>query len=367
MPAITIVLGAGFSQALGIPGTQEITDRVDSSLDGHFGGQYRQLRDRLAAKFGARYNFEVLAAALEACEPFGKPHAWAQPYASALPEVAVLREDVSVEFSRALYESLMGEIVSAVSMDWKASLEGTKAERIRAFFDALSRQYDRLEIATLNYDLGAESFQHDFTDGFVGDGERQYFESSAFMNPKSGTRIGHIHGSIAYGFEEAPRRFVKVSGVLEPRRVMLWTPTTEGHLYSGMITGSDKPAKLVLPPYSVYYAWLADQMLRTDRLIIIGYGMADPHVSAWLATALQHNPDLRCVIIDMIGEQITEPPMSFALYRYAVGEPGMPSTEQWKSETFADGIARNERAMLVRTGFPLCDTQLAQMIDFLKT
>lgn len=84
MSSITLVLGAGFSQALGIPGTLEITDRIDLLLDQHFVVQYRQLRDRLVGKFGARYNFEVLAAALEACEAFGKPNMFAEPYASVM-------------------------------------------------------------------------------------------------------------------------------------------------------------------------------------------------------------------------------------------------------------------------------------------
>jgi hypothetical protein len=364
--SITLVLGAGFSQALGIPGTREITDRVDTRLEAIFTGRFQPLRDRLRAKFHDSYNFEVLAAALEACEPFGAPHVLAPPYPSVLPEIATLQRDLNVDLARALYETLMGEMVQAVSDDWRGSLDGVRRKQIHLFFESIRGQHDRVEIATLNYDLGAEDFQTDYTDGFVGDGEHQYFESSAFMNPQSRVRIGHLHGCIAYGFEEAPRRFVKIAGKLEPRRVMLWTPRTDGSLYTGMITGSDKPNKLVLPPYSVYYAWLADQLLRTDRLVVIGYGVADVHVNAWLTTALQHNPGLRCVIVDYIAEGITIPQMPYGLYAYASGAVGMPSAEEWKALQFDDGIARDDRAMLVRTGFPLSDSQLAAVLAFLK-
>lgn len=368
MSSLTVVLGAGFSQSLGIPGTRRITQIIDEKLAHRHGERYSALRDRLMDRFQNKYNFEVLAAALEACEPFGKPSILAEPYASVLPHVAVLRDDLNVEIARDMYEVVMGEIVSAVSVDWARTIASDRRVQIQKCFDCIEKPHEAVEIATLDYDLGAETFHEGYVDGFVGKGDRQYFDVATFLSKEVRTRIGHVHGCIAYGIEEAPKKFVKVTGPLEPRRVQLWTPRNDGSFWSGLITGSDKPGKLAMPPYSVYFAWLGDQLLKSNRLLIIGYGIGDYHLNVWLTTALRFHArrDIRCVIVDHFNPTSGEFPDSVGLYAYANGKESILTPEEKTAIEFKDGMARSAGAMLVHTGFPLTDGQLEEVARFLE-
>lgn len=49
-PGLTMILGAGVSQALAVPGTAKITKAVDAAL-ARYGAPYPELRDRLIARF----------------------------------------------------------------------------------------------------------------------------------------------------------------------------------------------------------------------------------------------------------------------------------------------------------------------------
>lgn len=58
--------------------------------------RWRSVRDERNAFWHPDHNFEVLVAALEACEPFGAPHLLAPPYPRVLPETATLRGYLNV-------------------------------------------------------------------------------------------------------------------------------------------------------------------------------------------------------------------------------------------------------------------------------
>ena len=232
----------------------------------------------------------------------------------------------------------------AASIDWRSALPDPERQRIQLVFDRRARQYDKVGIATLNYDLGAEAFQSHYTDGFSGDGAYQYFSPAKFLKHDTGVRIGHLRGSIAYGILEAPPTLVKINGLLDPRRVPLWMPLKDGSLYAGVITGHDKPNKLLMQPYSVYFAWFAEQLLHSNRLLVIGYGVGDVHLNVWLMTAVRHHAmeDLRCVIVDHFDPLSDETPRIMYLYAYATGRETPLTAEQRRAMAFDRGIARRE-------------------------
>ena len=160
-----------------------------------------------------------------------------------------------------------------------------------------------------------------------------------------------------------------MTGSLQPRRVALWVQRTDGTFWSGVITGNDKPGKLAMPPYSVYFPWLADKLLRSTRLLIIGYGIGDYHLNVSLLTALRFHAkrDIRCVIVDCFDPDSGNLPDSLGLYAYATGKDSALTPEEQKAIQFKDGTARSEGAMLVHTGFPLTDTQLDEVGGFLSS
>ena len=203
-------------------------------------------------------------------------------------------------------------------------------------------------------------------DGFEGTEQYQQFNSAVFLRNDDAPRIAHVHGAITYGITEGPKTFVKNIGELKPRRVPLWTPRLDGSLWTAIVTGADKPNKLVLPPYAFYYAWLANALLDSPKIMVIGYGVGDVHIKAWLAYAAAHHrgSDFRMVIVSKFT---TMPPRNvFEIFAFAAGFEGDPYDEPaLQGLNFADGITTFGGAMLVNTGMPLAAPQLAKVLAFL--
>jgi len=361
-----MILGAGVSQALAVPGTATITAAVDAALV-RYGPPYTNLRNRLHGRFKAHYSFETLAAALEACEPFGQPgFIPGAVYEAVGPEIAALRPGLTVDLARSMYEKLISVLTQQVSTDQTSPAGKPTRDALKRTFDELARQH-RLEIVTLNYDLTDEQFIPEALDGFVGDGEYQTFDSRAFLLDDGRPRIAHLHGSLRFGTTETGSNFVKNTGTLTPRRVPLWRYRADGSFYTGLITGEDKAGKLVLPPYSIYYAWLAARLFASPRIVVAGYGIGDVHLNVWLANAARHHTgaDFRIVIVDLFDEG-KAPDGTMQMFAFGAGfENGVNAEPALQNLKFEDGIAEHAGAMLVRTGMPLTTSQLARVTAFL--
>lgn len=366
---VMVLLGAGFSQTLGIACTAKIGHEIDDALArGRCAAVYIPLRDRLIARFQTAYNFEVLMAALEACIVYGRPGflPGSPEYRSVIPEIATMRPDITAHAAAQMYEIAMEIIAREVGMDWRSTATSKDRYRLRTFFDALRSRW-RLSVATLNYDDGAEEFIPDAVDGFVGKGDLQAFDSRAFLADDSRPRIAHVHGSLAFGITELSKQFVKNVGPPRTRREMMWTERLDGIIWSAVVTGAEKPNKLVLQPYSIYYAWLTNEMLRTPRTVIVGYGMGDLHINAWLVNvALHHDgPDYRLVIIDKFTRD-TLPEHLTDIFAMAAGYANrVDAGSALSALRFEDDVATHGSAMIIRSGLPLTDRQLNRMLLFL--
>jgi hypothetical protein len=363
---VTLLLGAGFSQALGLPGTGRITQLIDDALQtGPNRATYVALRDRLRARFATDYNFETLMAALEECMTFRQAGMFGigGPYKTVVPDIATLHPGLTPDLATAMYEIAMNILVTEVSADWLSGLPKVTEQALQSFFDGL--QVDGpLSVATLNYDLGAEHFITAGIDGFAGTGSPQSFDSIVFFSDDTRARIAHVHGSIQYGIPEVTKAFVKTPG---PRaHLARWTELEDGTLYTAMITGTHKEHKIALLPYAAYYSWLAQAVLRSSRLVVVGYGVGDLHITSWLTTAARHHvgPDFRMVIIDRFSGQ--PPDRILELFAYAAGfEDGIELEPALNPLPFHDDVAQFGAALLIRSGLPLTRQQQDCVAAFL--
>ena len=120
-----------------------IGTKIDNVLStGPYASAYVLLRDRLIARFGSLYNFEILMAALETCAVYGAPTLipGTEPYRSVLPEIATLRADLSSTVAKELYEAAMVAIINEVSVDWPSSVADPIRNATRTMFDQLSSE-----------------------------------------------------------------------------------------------------------------------------------------------------------------------------------------------------------------------------------
>ncbi len=208
MESVTVLLGAGFSQALAILGTAAISEIVDDELK-PFGRPFIALKQRLATRFGQKYNFEVLAAALEVCGAYEPPSFMpTPPYHSVIPDVAALRNGLDSKITSIMYEHLMQLVMKAVTVDWRASIDNEVVTRVEDTVDRLRSTFV-LDIATLNYDQGAEHFVPDAIDGFSGSDGPLEFDPRIFLH-EGASKIAHLHGSSLFAFPETRNIIMKM-------------------------------------------------------------------------------------------------------------------------------------------------------------
>jgi hypothetical protein len=368
-PGVTLLLGAGFSQGLGIAGTAALSSCIDAVLlAGAHASAYEALKARLETRFGTRYNFEILVAALESCRVFGRPSPLpgAPDYASVIPEIADLRNDLSVDAADAMFQVAMGIIDAEIGKNFTSRLSAAQCTQMIAFFNALRGKW-QLNVGTLNYDHGVEMFVPDIFDGFVGSGNPQQFDSTQFMLPDGRPRIAHIHGDLQFGITQGEKRFVKYSaGRSGPRQDLMWTSRLDGIVWSGFIAGGDKADKIVLQPYSIYYAWLARVLLDSPRMVVVGYGVGDLHINAWLANAALHHQrsEYRAVFIDRFaGGSLPQHLLQMAAIAAGIGNRG--SAPEFDGLSWTDDIAVYGPVMIIRSGIPLNDSQRKRMMEHL--
>jgi hypothetical protein len=370
-PGITLLLGAGFSQGLGITGTAALGTRIDGELSaGPHAVKYLALKARLQARFGAKYNFEVLVAALESCRVFGPISLLpgAPPYASVIPEIAELRSDLPVDAADRMFETSMSIINDEIGMDFVSALTPEAKEAMDAFFRGLYEKW-QLNVATLNYDHAVETFVPDIFDGFVGDGDVQQFESWQFMRRDGRPRIAHIHGDLQFGITQGEKHFIKHAAPRTGMRWdMMWAPRLDGVIWTTLIAGGDKADKIVLQPYSVYYAWLGHVLLDSPRIVVIGYGVGDLHINAWLTNAALHHqgPEFKAVFIDRFdGDNLPKHLLGVAAIAAGIGESVDGAAKELGSLDWHDDIAVHGPMMVIRSGIPLSEHQRTSIMKHL--
>jgi hypothetical protein len=173
------------------------------------------------------------------------------------------------------------------------------------------------DIATLNYDDCVERSVVEFEpeDGFEDVGQPfKRFKPKKLLG-KARARILHLHGHFKYGyprwpnpnahlFEDFHEDLYKYQDYASAKGT--WTGRSTNQAQAGeeaiagpLVTGLRKTDKLLCYPYSSYYSVLNHALIRSPRLLIIGYSWGDYHFNRMLQrmTGL-HDKDRRVVIID---------------------------------------------------------------------
>lgn len=327
MDSVTVIVGAGASIPLGVPGTVEATDRVlaldddPDLLDLHRRGQYeppfRRLRSLLSSVYESP-NFEHLLHALETVDGLQNGR-----FVIERCITAGLTNDLKTLFGERHSASLataflIDELHKAFA---DASDQARRHNRWPLFCDfwhLLSAPY-RLDVVTFNYDTCLDSALPGVEQGFrpVQGESTHRFDPSAFATD-SVPRLMHLHGCVRFGrrglqvdvnrfaFEDSwhdmylyatPEEAWQANrGSSTDRESQAGRTTIVGHL----ITGLQKTDKLIAAqPYLSYYQAATRALCSSPRVLIIGYGFSDLHINAWLQRLGRlHGDRLRLCILD---------------------------------------------------------------------
>jgi hypothetical protein len=218
-------------------------------------------------------------------------------------------------FPRNAAEQLHRAIHAAITKASGCVQSHRRWSAFRGFWRNLA-EHTALVAVTLNYDtliekaleVGAEA------QGFApinGEDLYRFDDRPACSAPA----VMHLHGSIHLGyrhsvFDPDPLRWQYTYRDLfwhpDPASALSsWGPSGSDQTQAGrtviggpLITGFQKPDKLLIEPLATYYCRLGQRLAEVPRLLLIGYGFGDRHINQLLyGMRRRHGDALRIAVI----------------------------------------------------------------------
>ncbi len=388
-----MLVGAGFAEGLGLPGTAEITNHVRSlqqyfiRADEHGEAPLGDVLSKIASAYYDAPNFEVFLHLIECMLSARRSR-----LGFALPDSQKLAFNAFMDISPRLVSVLADSALESFGSEMMARIADFLDEAIATSHiekQAVIRDFLRgvagrhvLRIATLNYDDAIERSIDGYWDGFTSDdpGVLDYpgFASTHDME------LLHLHGSIRFAPSDPGSgptalaelvRFKTNQGAAPYRsRPLLFSAFTQAgeRVFIGpMLSGLRKTDKLIIEPYGLYHQRFVAGLLASPRFVSIGYGGGDIYVNVALAQARRfHGDKFRAVHITRIPEKmpVTDPAVHRALIVPAVHSIRFAHEyPSFLERLLASGRCLEENGMLlIASGFPISEQLRNRCEEFLR-
>lgn len=328
-PRLLLYLAAGASLDLGISSTWALTTSVLARLANPSGfgdpsvaaAHQKAIHDAAQRTYGSP-NFEHILHCLEALTGLIRSQ---DP--NTTPSYRLIEAELCDGLHKSLPSPISGNWLIAAHWEFFQTiydevLQTTQAAPLqprwpefRDFLARLNREFD-MHIVTTNYDTLVESAL-----GW-GAAEQGFTPVSGesilrFTGQASLPKLLHMHGSLAFGYRDImssdPNRFLYEDDHedlhLHPNpasAVATWFGRSTQNSMAGrstiagpIITGLQKPDKLLPEPYSSYYRQFQELASSTPRVMVVGYGFGDQHVNAVMSRLTRwHGAQRRIVLVD---------------------------------------------------------------------
>jgi hypothetical protein len=316
------IVGAGFSQSLGISGTQALTDLVrkitipTTALKGPIASEVplAPILWSALSSYYANANFETIAHALEFLasvrdSPIGAtiPDAYkviAPAFMDVTPRWNILAESRHLD---ALASQMFVAIGQRLSKD-VSEVTGGRMATARSLVHAI-RQSFQTTFVDLNYDHCLDLILETFEDGFSDDSgskAESEFDYHRIRKESVEPSLFHVHGSLLFGLRRGGSRYPEIvkhrtpnaASVTRGEYVDMVAFSGDRMFIGPMISGRSKADKLFFPPYSFYWQEFVARLLETPRLLMLGYGGGDAHMNQWLLQWYRlHGSRGRCAVV----------------------------------------------------------------------
>ena len=291
---------------------------------------------------------------------------------------------------RLLLQEARRQIVATL-MEHVPDKEHYAAIQYRASFDVLKKSFD-LDVFTLNYDLLLDAAltsngQQPF-DGFTRDvGSNgpvaQAFDRSGFIarGQREPCTLIHLHGCSLFGYIADRTNTIRFDEIVKHHNVYAALSSVTGSVRSEttqngeilsagpIISGVNKIAKITatMVPYGYYYQALGNAISSNSRLLIIGYGGADPHVNAWIEQFQYIHGQARRAVVVLGGGASTQ--LSFT--RETTIDRLVDAVDnKIPTKTFShhEGLQQiTDATLLSHDGFPISARSANDVAAFLNT
>lgn len=313
---VVVLLGAGASVEYKAPSTAGLTQAIERVVT----------TDKWTKHTGADAAFATIKSGLQ--RYLSEPPNFEQIYhiAHELLSMAAPTPGAADEFRPLLYPFMPNN--TGISRDALRALVDKMAEAIYAevsascannplslgpltnFISSLRASYIT-RIYTTNYDDFLLQAAPDLYTGFNASPSAapKRFELDIFGNSRDRHAALYLHGSVHMGFA-APGPASDIGELLwfDDRKEALKHSSFTGSgirqmdgtefSRTAVITGLDKLSRLQQRPLSHFYSALADDLMRTDVIFVIGSGLADLHFNTWLKEARSRRPQPPILFVD---------------------------------------------------------------------
>ena len=187
-------------------------------------------------------------------------------------------------------------------------------------FLAKLREDHITRIYTTNYDDFLLQAAPDLYTGFdsAPSPDPKSFDGGAFWQATDADGVFHLHGSVHLSFGPPQPQDVDLNVLhwfddrTKALRHASYNASGERRMDgsqiipTAVITGLDKPSRLQQPPLSHYYASMACDALKADIIYVIGSGISDLHLNAWLGDARRKTPKPPLIFVDYYPNSFLE-------------------------------------------------------------
>jgi SIR2-like protein len=313
-PRMTVLVGSGASIEFGVSGVKDLTralnDRTRADEYARYVGADAAL-DTIIAKLKTLYadpaevNFERIYHVANRLMQHARNPDQALPEFKPIlhPFMAALPPEFDERRLRALERAYVKHLFAIIAEE--SALADVSA--IKTFVDQLQTAY-LPRIYSLNYDDLFWRAAPDLLTGFGRVPGPNPFDGSTFFAQTDRAALFYLHGSIHISFAHPPRGdigelfwFEEVDDAAKSSDFHGSSPGQADGTFierSPLVTGLEKSASVLTAPFSYYFSELLRDLMTSDIILVIGYGLADPHVNAHLRLARTSPRQPRLVVID---------------------------------------------------------------------
>lgn len=278
------LFGAGTSKAVGISDIQNLTKKVEESLDEVSKNLFLKVKNSLQKDL---QHIEAILNQIRLIRQIANDNK-ANSY-----------DDINGEQAKSLDKLICDKIYEIISSE-EVKADTNTAKKFIGWLNWMSRDFIK-EIFTTNYDLifekSFESLLIPFYDGFIGSHEpffaHETLDSKSKFDkpPVSWIRIWKLHGSLGWFWklndDGKTHRVVRLSSGAKDKY-----PDSELVIYPSR----DKYESSRKQPFTSYFDRLRDSLLSGEGIFIIsGYSFSDDHVNEIIFNGLNQNNRLHII------------------------------------------------------------------------
>lgn len=205
----------------------------------------------------------------------------------------------SDHFFESVYRYFINRIISLIEEYSKTINEKTALNNcLNEFLDSIKNP---LRCYTTNYDrIIPAVYKGEMFEGFTKDGDDLKFDLKKVLTDETSNTYYNLHGSVHYDIDwpgnvkYAPDKFIYDFGRgasdhsdQDKRKI----------INSNIITGFNKPSRILTNPYSQFYLRFYQDCLFADKIFIVGYSFSDIHINNAIKAASLANKDLKIICV----------------------------------------------------------------------